>query len=164
MRRPFSVLLPQYLAPLLYAGLYHMFNVGLVLEFSLGVALLGLGMYLGVALSWLDEHVFYSYYRSDSPEQNQWPQLATRSLLFVLTLIPLGIFIVSSTGSELGVGVLLGFAIVILSEMNWLHRFVDEFHAHFLWQLKRRLNEQEIRQIFLAFGLATLIFSGLVVV
>ncbi|NCQ66024.1 MAG: hypothetical protein COZ34_03110 [Candidatus Pacebacteria bacterium CG_4_10_14_3_um_filter_34_15] len=103
----------------------------------------------------LDEAVFYKYYL----EKNETEiKLITRSVLFMFSLLPMGIFIVTSTGSEIGIGLFLGILTTLLIELIIYRNSIDLFHSRFLSQLKRKLSAQEIKYFVSIFSVLTLIF------
>lgn len=113
------------------------------------------GTLLGTILMNLDETVFYKYYlEKDATEI----KLITRSLLFMFLLIPLGIFIVTSTGSEIGMGIFLGIITILLIELIIYRKSIGLFHSRFLSQLKRKLSLQEIQYFVSIFSILVLIF------
>ncbi|PJC43625.1 MAG: hypothetical protein CO039_02935 [Candidatus Pacebacteria bacterium CG_4_9_14_0_2_um_filter_34_50] len=113
------------------------------------------GTVLGTILMDLDEAVFYKYYL----EKNETEiKLITRSVLFMFSLLPLGIFIVTSTGSEIGIGLFLGILTTLLIELIIYRNSIDLFHSRFLSQLKRKLSAQEIKYFVSIFSVLTLIF------
>lgn len=92
------------------------------------------------------------------------PELITRSLLFLLTLVPLGIFLLTSTGSVLGIGVYLGIIITLCVEIMSLYGDIDTLSARYLYQLNRKLRVSDL-QIFMGCVLAwTVTISILVLV
>ncbi|OIO43655.1 MAG: hypothetical protein AUJ41_04770 [Candidatus Pacebacteria bacterium CG1_02_43_31] len=113
------------------------------------------GTVLGTILMDLDEAVFYKYYL----EKNETEiKLITRSVLFMFSLLPMGIFIVTSTGSEIGIGLFLGILTTLLIELIIYRNSIDLFHSRFLSQLKRKLSAQEIKYFVSIFSVLTLIF------
>jgi len=103
----------------------------------MGVALFGLGILLGNALMYMDETFLYKYY--DEVNKN----LTSRSLLFLVSLPPLGLFLLTSTGSTLGVGMYLGIIAVLSLEMFQLRKNKVAFKQKFLFQLKRDITPDE---------------------
>lgn len=129
-------------------------------------ALLMLGVYGGFGLLLLDVEWLYQYYTQEPlepPEVQQPPEYITRSALFILTLIPLTIFMLTSTGSSVGMGMLMGILIGISLEMFALRRRQLEFQNRFLSQVKRVFNSEEIEWIALGVCTFTAIVSLLVV-
>ncbi len=127
-----------------------------------------LGLVLGFILLQVDELYAYSYYNDDSHEkQNAVPQnerqLVTRSLLFIIILFPLGLYLMTSTGSAIGVGLFIGIISGIAIEMASLRNNSELFHQRFLYQLKRKLSAQE-EKIFRAVFIGASFFYGLIVI
>lgn len=107
------------------------------------VFLLIFGMYLGVAILWIDKYFLYEYYLDSG---NNTDGLATRSIVFMMALVPLAIFINSSTGSRIGAGVILGIITSLAQEMWSLQNHPQEFKDTFLFQLKRVVSDEEIKK------------------
>ncbi|PIR58735.1 MAG: hypothetical protein COU69_03960 [Candidatus Pacebacteria bacterium CG10_big_fil_rev_8_21_14_0_10_56_10] len=113
--------------------------------------LFAIGVGLGYGLMWLDRAWLYRYYhqplpgapgqpspppswskfpgRPNPPEQ---PYLVTRSFLFVLAYAPLAIFVVSTSGSSIGVGLILAIGFILLSELLMCRQSPQEFVSRFL--------------------------------
>ncbi len=147
---------PQtFLIPLFYLGLFLIVNFfkGNINYYNL--IFFTVGTLLGTILMDLDEAVFYKYYL-EKTETNV--KLITRSLLFMISLLPLGIFIVTSTGSEIGIGLFLGILTTISIELIIYRNSIELFHSRFLSQLKRKLTVQEIMYFVSGFSELTLIF------
>jgi len=140
---------------LFYLGLFFLANFfkGEISYYNL--IFFTVGTVLGTILMDLDEAVFYKYYL----EKNETEiKLITRSVLFMFSLLPLGIFIVTSTGSEIGIGLFLGILTTLLIELIIYRNSIDLFHSRFLSQLKRKLSAQEIKYFVSIFSVLTLIF------
>lgn len=123
------------------------------------VGLFALGLVVGMALLLGDELLFHQWY---APEAGADPQptvpepvattpaaepLLTRSTLFLIILIPLSLFIVTSSGSLLGTGLILGLTSGLVWEMWRLRLAPEQFHQSFLSQLKRSLQPFEIQRL-----------------
>jgi hypothetical protein len=86
-----------------------------------------LGILIGSALLWFDEVYGWKWYAEPvgaSPEvqtQPTPPQLVTRSPLFLLAYVPLALFVVTSTGSLVGTGLILAMGLILSFEM-WEQR------------------------------------------
>lgn len=121
-----------------------------------------LGLVIGVILMALDEFVLYKYYldpiKSDESAKSSDIKLITRSLLFIISLIPLGIFIITSTGSEMGIGLFLGIITILLIELISFRKNINSFHKRFLSQLKIKLSAQEVKYFVAIFSFFTMIF------
>jgi len=143
------------LIPIFYLGLFFLSNFlkGDINYYNL--IFFSVGTVLGTILMDLDESLLYKYYLEQGATQIK---LITRSILFMFSLIPLGIFIVTSTGSEIGIGLFLGIITTLLIELIIYRNSTDLFHSRFLSQLKRRLSAQEIKYFVASFSILTLIF------
>lgn len=72
-----------------------------------------LGYFLGLALMFADEHYFYAWYADTDGF------LVTRSALFIVCLPLLSIFVFTSTGSALGMALILAINLFLCLEV-WL--------------------------------------------
>jgi len=102
-----------------------------------------LGLLMGLALLELDKRVLHKKYNDELPgnednetKSNNAPFLATRSTLFLLVLIPLTFFVVSSTAGAVGKGFVLGLMLGLVKEMWMIRNNIDRFSNLFLSQLK----------------------------
>ena len=75
----------------------------------------------------------------------------TRSLLFLLVLVPLGIFITTSAGSSVGLGIVLTLITALVLEMSLLVKNRDLFVERFLSQLKNSWTIQQTQLFFVSF-------------
>lgn len=161
MRLPKKVifLFIQYAVPLLYASLVLFFKVLPRDGSYVQIVWLVLGFYLGYLLLWVDDRWLYQRY---NPLQTLPKHLITRSVLFALTLMVLLIFVITSSGSVLGVGMVLGVALKLSLEQQQLRQNPEAFHQTFLFQLKRRMTDLEIKRMLVIFnavlGIAALYF------
>ena len=96
--------------------------------------------------------------------QTMQQRLMTRSVLFMLTYIALTLYVLTSTGSALGAGFMLGLGLHYCLDLWLYQRDVTLFHEHFLWQLKRQLAVQEVRSLLAAFTVFFIMMSLLVLV
>lgn len=124
-----------------------------------------LGLMLGLVLLILDERVLHQKYNDQLLDQdgkstsNHSAFLATRSSLFLLTLIPLAIFVTTSTSSAVGIGFVLGLVLGLVHEM-WLFRnLVKEFSNRFLSQLKINSTAEFVTKITLGYSLFFFLIS-----
>lgn len=122
------------------------------------------GVILGMTTLLLDEQKFFLYYSGDSLDKSKDNEkqiseetiqsshlsqnfLMTRSTLFLLLMVPLSLFVVSSTGSALGSGYVLGLMLGLIQEM-WLFMADSKlFSKRFLSQLKKKMTEHQIKKI-----------------
>ncbi|OGJ37503.1 MAG: hypothetical protein A2383_00570 [Candidatus Pacebacteria bacterium RIFOXYB1_FULL_39_46] len=109
-----------------------------VLWFSIGV-LFGLGFLLG------DEKFFFSWYREQVTDRF----LVTRSPLFLLSLIPLTIFVMTSSGSFLASGMMGSIVLYLLLEMTELKHDSLAFDQRFLQGISGQVSTQAIQLILL---------------
>ena len=137
----------------IYSGLAFLWGVFIWWQAAMFVG----GLVAGMALLTLDKNVLYRYYTEDQTV----PQLMTRSLIFLLALIPLSLFVVTSSGSLIGSGLILGLVAGLVGEMRMLRGRPDEFRAVFLSQLKRDVSPEEIRNLVIGSGIFLILIAGL---
>lgn len=138
----------QYLTPLLYAVVLYFIHIAPNDGDFASVVLFLIGFYLGNALMWLDGVALYPYY---NPLRTEPKQLLTRSVIFILAFIPVTLFVLTSSGSLLGSGLVFAIGLTLASEIFLLRHDAQAFHYHFLSQLKRQLTDQELMRVVWAF-------------
>ncbi|NLG06607.1 MAG: hypothetical protein GX559_02830 [Candidatus Pacebacteria bacterium] len=99
----------------------------------------GLGLFLMLG----DEKYLQKIYLDELEEKI----LITRSPLFILILPFLSIFVLTSTGSVVGIGLIMALNLVILIEIWQLSTKEDLFNQNFLQNTKKRVNLSEMRII-----------------
>lgn len=125
--------------PIFAAVIYYFFH-----KFLLSTGFYLLGWYAGMALMILDKKQLYLYYyESVHLAQDKFARLITRSLLFILAYFALSIFIVTSSGSSLGMGIISGIGLILGFELWQSKDFVEFFNQYFI-QAKKQWNKNEI--------------------
>lgn len=125
--------------PVVMAGLYYFFH-----RFLLSTGFYLVGWYAGIGLLILDKNTLYKYYyESVHLEHDKFARLITRSLLFILAYFALSIFIITSSGSSLGMGLISGIGLVLAFELWQSRTFVEFFNQYFV-QAKKSWNSREI--------------------
>lgn len=148
----------QYLMPVLFSILYYVAYVMPNDQSYWLVVLFVIGAYIGNVILWVDGAFLYARYN----ELQTFPQkLITRSLLFVAAFTAAALFILTSSGSSLGAGIVIGLGISLLGEMIAYLRNPPQFQQRFLYQLKRQPTVAEMRGYVLAFAVVLLGLSGL---
>ena len=147
---------------LIFGAVYFGLLALLIRPWSLYVIFV-IGGLLGLLLLWLDELKLYRFYndepRKNSPNRPHSMFLATRSVLFMAALIPLSLFVVTSTGSPLGSGLVLGLLCGLIVEI-WQYRLQpDLFKQRFWSQVKNKLGKQHILLIWLGLAVYLLLLS-----
>ncbi len=126
--------------------------------------LFGIGLLLGMFLLEADEKFLFKYYiEADSQAEDKQKRLVTRSLLFLLLLFPLGLFLLTSTGSAIGVGIFLSITSGLALEFFTLRNDRQGFQERFLHQLKRDITAEE-QQIFVTLFISiTILYSFFII-
>lgn len=124
----------------IFAGvIYYFFH-----NFLLSTGFYLLGWYAGLALMVFDKKYLYRYYyESVHLENDKFARLITRSLLFILAYLALSIFIITSSGSSLGMGIISGIGLILCFELWQSKNFVEFFNQYFI-QAKKQWNKNEI--------------------
>jgi hypothetical protein len=112
-----------------------------VVWFAVGVVS-GVGFLVG------DERVFYRWYRDPATPTEHF--LVSRSPLFLLSLIPLTIFVVTSAGSFWASGMMGSILLYLLLEMTELRRELEVFDQRFLRGIKGQVSGQVVGWILLS--------------
>ncbi len=97
----------------------------------------GSGLVLGILVDILDKRVLLKKYQDPQATSTQ---PVTSSLLFYLSLIPLSLFVITSSGSALGAGLILGLWVAVLSDFVTAPNS-DFIRLNYLYQLKRPLTD-----------------------
>lgn len=97
-----------------------------------------LGLCLGVALLWADQRWFWQWYSA-----GEQPFVITRMFIFLLVLVPLAIFIITSSGSFIGQGLVLGMVLNYVVEAVVLYRHQSLFQTRFLAGTTLQLSESQ---------------------
>lgn len=88
------------------------------------------GWLIAVVLLWFDQTIAYHYYA----EPEKPVQLITRSPLFLVVYIPMTLFVITSSGSSLGMGIVLGIGAILCTELWWWRQHIEilngRFYAH----------------------------------
>lgn len=138
-----KTLLPNPLA-LGIAGIYLFLSLILSFDALLSlwfqIPILVLGLVLGLILINLDRLYLHHLYRSSEAEG-----LVTQSLLFLGLFIPLSYFVVTSTGSILGGGLIVGFLASTTATFFALRSDKELLEKTFFYQLQRSLTSTEIQ-------------------
>jgi hypothetical protein len=105
------------------------------------------GVVCGVAFLLADESYAYRWYQEKSSSKPRF--LVSRSPLFLLSLIPLTIFVLTSSGSFWASGMMGGMTLFVLLEMTELRRDPAAFDKRFLPTIKGQVSPQHIQFILL---------------
>lgn len=87
-----------------------------------------------------------------------------RSFLVLLILIPLSIFVASSTGNTIGQGLVAALLVGVLSEMLELWKDVNRFNLRFAPGARKPLTLKEIQWCVLVWAGVTLIVNSIIIV
>lgn len=109
------------------------------------LVLFAVGVLVGATFLIVDERALYHYYREKGDAQF----LVSRSPLFLLSLIPLTIFVLTSAGSYWASGVMGGMVLWLLLEMTELRSDPAAFDQRFLSTFKGEVSPQAIQIILL---------------
>lgn len=89
-------------------------------------------------------------------------KLLTRSIVFFIVYLLLTIFVLTSTGSVGGIGLMLGMGLHYTYDFWRYSQSTEQFRTQYLWQLKRPLSEREIRGFVVGWTVIFVVISLLV--
>lgn len=130
-----------------------------------------LGTIFGVVLAISDVKYFYRFYQEETPssepnnpEKETKKFLVTQSPLYIVSLIPLSIFVFTSSGSFLAMGLIAGLLLFLLVEMfNSLNQPAT-FFSKFLTGTAFVASKQSLQSIFVGSILFFIILHFLVLI
>jgi hypothetical protein len=126
--------LPFLLAPLFY------FAFSSIWQFAFFCG----GIGIALVLMWLDQTVLYRYY--SEPEQPV--QLVTRSPLFFVAYIPMTLYVITSSGSPLGMGLVLAIGIILATELFIWRNNPQVLNGRFYAHTGKQLSPAEFSWVF----------------
>lgn len=126
-------LLPLLLSPLFYFAFNDWWMFGFFV----------VGILVGILLLWFDQVAGYKYYA----EPGRKVQLITRSPIFIVISLPVTLFVVTSSGSALGMGLVLALGIVLCGELWWWRKDVTVLNGRFYVETDKELTETEFTWI-----------------
>lgn len=118
-----------------------------------------IGSVLATVLLVGDQLIFSKYYNENKND----PYLVTRSTLFLLAFIPLSFFVVTSSGSIIGLGLILTLATSLLVEMWTFRHATQTFQELYLSQLSKQYTQRDIDFIVIFAGLFVLVLHLFVI-
>lgn len=134
------------------------------------------GVVLGLVLLILDQTRLFKFYNDDIDSSKDSGKthnqlltiqkaafLATRSTLFLLVLIPLSLFVVTSTGNALGGGLMMGLLLGLIQEFWQYRQLPQAFKERFLSQLKVEPKPRDINWIVYGASLYFVLLNFLVI-
>ncbi len=147
--------------------------------------LFGVGVWVGFQLLFLDRvvHAFYLYpdtefntlvrslwikrdlkgmFRALTQAETLQEKLLTRSALFLIVYIFLTIFVLTSTGSAVGIGVMLGMGLHYTADFWRYSQNPQQFAKQYLWQIQRSFSPREIRAFVVSWTVFFVVLSLLV--
>ena len=167
-------MLAHILLPIIYSLLFY-FSFPTLVQFIFFV----LGTFLGFQLLFLDRfvHAFYLYPNTEfnTLVRQLWLQgnylgvikalaqaetlqekLLTRSALFLIVYLILTIFVLTSTGSVFGIGMMLGIGLHYTFDFWRYSQDTQRFVRHYFWQVKRSFTSRDVRVFVVSW---TIIFT-----
>jgi len=147
--------------------LYSLLFIGSFPNF-LSFGLIILGVFIGFQILFFDRvlHAFYLYPETEFNQlvRSLWAnkdyvgvvkalvqaetlqeKLLTRSTLFLIVYLLMTVFVLTSTGSVIGIGLMLGMGLHYTYDFWRYSRFTEKFTKQYLWQIKRSFTDREIR-------------------
>jgi hypothetical protein len=94
-------------------------------------------------LFWFDQTVGYKYY----VEPGKRVQLITRSPIFIAVSLPVTLFVVTSSGSTLGMGLVLALGMMLCGELWWWRKDLTVLNGRFYVETDKELTMREFTLI-----------------
>ena len=167
---------------LLVAGVVYAFLIVLLRwEFSWQMLFFAAGVLLGLGFSFLDrliqvflikphehlsEHVrqlvkerrFADAFRLLSDRGGEQIHLTVRSIFFMGAWVPVALYIITSTGNMLAVGLVMGIGLKMLYDVwvDWSD--LDKIRQWLFWPIKRRMSDGEVKGVVVGY---TVLFVGM---
>lgn len=126
-------LLPLLVSPLFYFAFNDIWSLAFFIA----------GVVIASLLLWFDQTIGYQYYA----EPGQSVQLVTRSPLFIVVMLPVTLFVVTSSGSPLGMGLVLAMGAIICSELWWWRNNLEVLNNRFYVKTDKNLTHTEFTWI-----------------
>lgn len=170
-------MLMHLILPLVYSVIFY-FRFPDLITFVLFVV----GTVFGFQLLFLDRfiHAFYLYPETEfnTLVRQQWKRgdyfgviktlaqaetlqekLLTRSALFLAVYVLLTVFVLTSTGSVFGIGMMLGMGLHFTYDFWRYSRDPQRFSQQYLWQIKRTFTAKDIRNFVIGWTVLFIFLS-----
>jgi hypothetical protein len=131
----------SFLLPLLYVPVFYFAFADVFMFAWFVVGVLG-----GVFLMWIDEKLLFRYYTEATQVH-----LITRSPMFIAAYVPLAVFVITSSGSAIGVGLIQGIGLLLTWELLKVRKDPVAFNARF-YQEQHQVTHQE--SMWISVGIA----------
>lgn len=128
------------LVPALYAVVLLFIHYVLHKLLLLDIIYFLVGASLATLILIADELIVSKYYREDTTDTS----LVTRSALFLLAYIPLALFVVTSSGSLIGLGLILALGVSIVIELLSYRNNPAALQQRYLFQVKKEYKPSEL--------------------
>lgn len=138
----FKKLATHLIAALAYSLVIFLFNNEI-----LNIVLFLIGAVIGVAFTVLDQEYLYTLYQDKEEGGKEF--LVTQSPLYVLALIPTSVFVFTSSGSFLGMGLMGGLILFFLVEMARNLSSPELFFEKFLTSVEVDHTQTNLRNILI---------------
>lgn len=161
MKQGITLWLPKVIIAVTFFGLALLVGRDAVADNWQMFGLLAVGLLIGLFVPFFDRQWLSKYYRHDQKTPDDPDPLSsdtaktevdnltfvTRTTFFLLILVPFSLFIVTSTGSPLGVGLTIGLVIDVVVDMVRMVSQKKEFIKTFLQQFQRSFSESEVMMV-----------------
>jgi len=126
---------------------------------GLWLLFLATGLVLGLLFPLIDSRFLHKLYFKQLQSQGT----LSCSLIFLAVFVPLGVFIVTSSSSPLGIGFVLGFMLGSSVDLVNNLSLPQQFQATYLYQFARDFTQSEQKFITVGFVVASLLVSLLAI-
>lgn len=141
------------LVPLL-VGAAFFFAFPTIVQFVLFM----IGIVIAIIMMWFDEFKGYTWYS----EPGKPVQLITRSPLFFAAYIPMTIFMITSSGSALGMGLVLAIGLILLAELFLMRADLEALNARFYVPGDKMLRQREFQGVMAFLAIFLVVMSVLI--
>lgn len=119
---------------------------------------------LSVAVKrFIDKRQFRLAYIAFKHRGYEQEHLALQSALFMAAWVVIALYVITSSGSMLAAGLVLGLGLQLIYRMIADYREPKKLKAWLFWQIKRPVSDKEMRVVVWSFGTAFVLLTWLMV-
>ncbi len=85
--------------------------------------------------------------------------LSTRTVFFIVAWIPIGLYVITSTGSMLAAGLVMGVGLHLLFDMAEDWGNLERLKSWLFWQIKRPITDREAQTVIGVYVVAFVVLS-----
>lgn len=118
-----------------------------------------IGVLLGIIFIIADEEYLYEFYQDDSSSKF----IVTRSTLYLLSLVPMALFVFTSSGSFLAIGMISGMLLFLITQMYQALKVPTLFFKKYFSLVRIAPTQQNMFGIFITSSLFFVILHFFVI-